>query len=156
MDLGSCPVAAVMREDFAVLSPDDPVDDIDPIAGDLMTTRHFVVVDAVQRVVGIVSVRDLLEVWLVRSRACGDAAPPSRSMLVSDLMARPVETVGPRELLAAAANRMISHRIGCLPVVRADGVVIGLVSDADLLAAAYRPPRVSGSESSSGSASSSR
>jgi CBS domain-containing protein len=158
MDLASFVVASIMHEDFAVLHPDEPLDAIDPIASDLAAVRHLVVVDAKRRVVGILSLRDLLEVSLARLRK-GDsdlARTSLRAMAVSDLMSRPVETVGPDEVLAAAANRMITHRIGCLPVVREDGVLLGVVTDADLLAAAYREPRPPGSASTSGSASSSR
>lgn len=158
MDLASSTVASIMHEDFAVLHPGDLLDAVDPIASDLAATRHLVVVDPKRRVVGIVSLRDLLEFSLARLRS-GDADrshTPLRSMAVSDLMSRPVETIGPDEVLAAAANRMISHRIGCLPVVREDGVMVGIVTDADLLAAAYFEPRPPGSASISGSASSSR
>ena len=158
MDLASSTVASIMHQHFAVVHPDDLLDAIDPIASDLAAVRHLVVVDAKRRVVGILSLRDLLEVSLARLRT-SDADWSRASlgaMAVSDLMVRPVETIGPDEVLAAAANRMITHRIGCLPVVREDGVMIGVVTDADLLAAAYREPRPPGSGSTSGSASSSR
>jgi len=158
MDLAASNVAAVMREDFSVLRPEDPVDAVDPIGSELATTRHLVVLDPKGRVVGILSLRDLLEVSLARLRLpeAERARTPLRPMAVSDLMSRPVETIGPGEVLAAAANRMISHRIGCLPVVRKDGVMIGLVTDADLLEAAYCEPPLRDSASTSGSSSSSR
>ena len=158
MDLASSTVASIMHQYFAVVHPEDLLDAVDPIASDLATVRHLIVVDAKRRVVGILSLRDLLEVSLARLRT-GDAEWSRASlgaMAVSDLMVRPVETIGSDEVLAAAANRMITHRIGCLPVVREDGVMIGVVTDADLLAAAYREPRPPGSASTSGSASSSR
>jgi CBS domain-containing protein len=150
MDLASCAVVAVMHDARTVLHPDDRLDAIDPTAAEIGASRHLVVVDAARRVVGIVSLRDLLEASLTHLR--GSAATsnaPARSLVVSDLMSRPVETIGPREVVAAAANRMISHHIGCLPVVRDDGVMIGVVTDADLLQAAYREPLSAGSASAS-------
>ena len=139
MDLASTTVASIMHESRALLHPDDRLDSVDPIAQDLASIRYLVVADSKQRVVGILSLRDLLEVSLTRLRTAeSDRSPAHDSLLVSDLMTRPVETIGPGEVLAAAANRMISHRIGCLPVVREDGVMLGVVTDADLLAAAYR------------------
>jgi CBS domain-containing protein len=157
MDLASFAVTAVMHDAFTVLHPEDSLDAIDPTAGEIAATRHLIVIDAGGHVVGIVSLRDLLEASLARLRDPGADSTYSaqRSLLVSDLMNRPVETIGPGEMLAAAANRMISHRIGCLPVVRDDGVMIGVVTDADLLQAAYREPFSSGSVSTSGALSSS-
>jgi len=32
---------------------------------------------------------------------------------------------------------MLSHKIGCLPVVGPDGVMVGLLTESDLLAIAY-------------------
>ncbi len=157
MNLAAFDVASVMHQDFAVLHPDDRLDAIDPTAGVLEATRHLVVVDASLRVVGILSLRDLLEASLARLRDhdAGRSRMSLQAIAVADLMSRPVETIGPKEMLAAAANRMISHRIGCLPVVRDDGVMIGFVTDADLLEAAYRDPASPGSASTSGSSSSS-
>lgn len=156
MDLASSSVMAVMHDARTVLHPDDRLDTIDPTAAEIGASRHLVVVDATRHVVGILSLRDLLEASLanLRGSAAVSHAPP-RSLVVSDLMSRPVETIGPGEVVAAAANRMISHRIGCLPVVRDDGVMIGVVTDADLLQAAYREPLSTGSASTSGALSSS-
>lgn len=156
MDLASFAVTDVMHDTFAVLHPEDSIDALDPTAGEIGATRHLVVVDAGRHVVGIVSLRDLLEASLAQLRNDGaERSRSPRSLVVSDLMSRPVETIGPGEMLAAAANRMISHCIGCLPVVRDDGVMIGVVTDADLLHAAYREPLSSGSASTSGAVSSS-
>lgn len=157
MDLASSAVTSVMHDARTVLHPDDRLDAIDPTAAEIGSSRHLVVVDATRHVVGIVSLRDLLEASLANLRGSADGShAPTRSLVVSDLMSRPVETIGPGEVVAAAANRMISHRIGCLPVVRDDGVMIGVVTDADLLQAAYREPLSAGSASTSGAPSSSR
>jgi CBS domain-containing protein len=155
MDLASSAVTVVMHDARTVLHPDDRLDAIDPTAAEIGASRHLVVVDAARHVVGIVSLRDLLEASLANLRASEVSHAPPRSLVVSDLMSRPVETIGPGEVVAAAANRMISHRIGCLPVVRDDGVMIGVVTDADLLQAAYREPLSAGSASTSGALSSS-
>jgi CBS domain-containing protein len=39
--------------------------------------------------------------------------------------------------LAEAATLLLRHKIGCLPVVGAGGEALGLVTETDLLRAAY-------------------
>jgi len=60
-----------------------------------------------------------------------------RAVDVAEVMTRDVETIAPDAPLAAAASRLVGHRIGCLPVVRDDRVMVGLVTETDLLAAAF-------------------
>lgn len=54
------------------------------------------------------------------------------------LMTAPAVTIGPDALLGAAARVMSAHRIKRLPVVDADGKLIGIVSRTDLLKAFLR------------------
>ena len=63
--------------------------------------------------------------------------PLERAVDVAEVMTREVETIAPDAPLGVAASRLTGPRIGCLPVVRADGVMVGLVTETDLLAAAY-------------------
>jgi len=94
-------------------------------------------------VAGIVSNRDLLEASLTSVLNFDATARRSflRSIDVAEVMVRDVETVTPETSLAAAARRLIERKIGCLPVVDGAGIMIGLVTETDLLAAAYREPR---------------
>ena len=46
----------------------------------------------------------------------------------------PVETS-----LRAAAELMLDRKIGCLPVVKPDGTLLGLVTETDMIAAAFLP-----------------
>jgi CBS domain-containing protein len=103
--------------------------------------RHLPVLDAGGRVVGMVSNRDLLEASLttVLSFDAQERRGFLRSIEVSEVMKQPVQTVSPDTPLGVAASRMIRSKIGCLPVVRPDGVMVGLVTETDLLVAAYAP-----------------
>jgi CBS domain-containing protein len=58
---------------------------------------------------------------------------------VAEFMNAAVETVAPETSLGVAAGSMIRNKIGCLPVVRDEGIMIGLVSVSVLLIAAYLP-----------------
>ena len=55
---------------------------------------------------------------------------------VAEIMKVDVEICAPDDNLAAAASRMWDADIGCLPVVSADGRVVGMVTDRDICMAA--------------------
>lgn len=140
MSLYDRPVAAIMRREFASLHAEDRLD----LAEQVMKVgrvRHLPVLDQDGHVVGIVSSRDLLEASL---SSVLDVDPASRhgflrSVTVAEVMRHDVETVEESTSLLGAASRMVRHKIGCLPIVRADGVMTGLVTETDLLIAAYLP-----------------
>ena len=138
MPLASTPVSRIMRTEFASLRETDRLDLADQIMK-LGRVRHLPVLDPDGRIVGIVSNRDLLEASLTnvldfeREQRQGFL----RSVDVAEVMTRDVETIAPDAPLAAAASRLVGHRIGCLPVVRDDRVMVGLVTETDLLAAAF-------------------
>lgn len=140
MSLSARPVSEIMRREFATLRESDRLDLADQVMK-VGRVRHLPVLAEDGRLVGIVSSRDLLEASLT---SVLDFDPTSRrgflhSVAVSEVMRRDVETVEERTPLLGAASRMIRHKIGCLPVVRPDGVMIGLVTETDLLIAAYLP-----------------
>lgn len=104
------------------------------------------VVDAHNRVLGVVSEADLLikEALLVKR-----AGPASRhasrfwlraavkrkaaAAVAQDLMTRPAMTIGPDATLAEAASRMCERRVKRLPVTDEAGRLIGIVSRIDVL-----------------------
>ena len=53
-------------------------------------------------------------------------------MLVKDLMAQQVATVGPEEPVSVAARALSRNNVGCLPVCTADGRLRGVVTHRDL------------------------
>ena len=54
-------------------------------------------------------------------------------MKVKDIMSTEVVTVGPKTSLKDVARVLVEHRISGIPVVDDDGVVLGVVSEGDLL-----------------------
>ena len=66
-------------------------------------------------------------------------------MLIADLMTRDVETVAPDTPLKEAAGILARRGISGLPVVDGDGVVVGVLSEADVLVKeGGRPPQHGG------------
>ncbi len=93
----------------------------------LADIRHVPIVDLDDHLVGIVSQRDL-------QRAL--AGTDDRATIVGSVMKSRVWTIPPDAPAAEAAEVLIAHKIGCLPVVNADGRLVGIVTDSDLLALA--------------------
>ena len=142
MEAAARHVAEVMRTEFTALRAGDRLDLVEQVMK-LGRVRHLPVLDATGRVLGIVSNRDLLEASLTNVLAFEPDQRRSflHSVAVDEVMTRDVETVAPDETLASAAHRMVGHKIGCLPVVGPDGAMLGLITETDLLAAAFsRPP----------------
>jgi acetoin utilization protein AcuB len=87
--------------------------------------RHLPVVKD-REVVGVISERDILA-WLGADRGLDGPAD-----LVRAVMTAPAAIATPDEDIGEAAARMISRRVGCLPVVTG-GKLIGIVTRGDLL-----------------------
>ena len=54
-------------------------------------------------------------------------------MKAADVMTRRLITIAPDKTIAEAANLMIENRVSGLPVVDAEGRLVGLISEGDLL-----------------------
>ncbi len=88
--------------------------------------HHIPVVDEDDKVVGMLTLRDLK----IAAMHFGEA-----HVDVSEVMHSPVITVAPGESLAVAARQMVDHRIGGLPVLDGDGRTVGILTETDLLRA---------------------
>lgn len=98
--------------------------------------RHLPVVDG-ERLVGLLTHRDVLRLSAsvltdpnVASWRDGAAA---QGTFVARVMRRDVETATAGEPVRRAGARMIARKIGCLPVVDADGRLVGIVTEHDVL-----------------------
>ncbi len=117
-------------ENYMSLAPITIRDDTDYWkASEIMQEKalhHIPVVDAENKVVGILTSRDLR----VAAMHFGEA-----HVEVSEMMHSPVVTITPEEPLARAARQMLDNRIGSLPVLDADGQIVGMLTETDLLRA---------------------
>jgi len=94
--------------------------------------RRLPVVDAEGRLIGIVSRSDVRE-GLSVSLAGNPYAPDAEEhwLTVADVMTAEVVTVTPETPLWQAAELMLKHKIGGLPVVEGDEVV-GMITESDI------------------------
>ena len=88
--------------------------------------HHLPVLDANEKVVGILARRDLQ----LAARFFHEA--PAE---VSDVMHAPVVTISPNANLSEAVARMMNDRIGCLPVCDKGQTCTGIITETDLFRA---------------------
>ncbi|MFQ5697033.1 MAG: CBS domain-containing protein [Myxococcota bacterium] len=136
-------VSDLMRTEFVHISPEDSLLDADRIMR-LARIRHLPVVER-EALVGVLSNRDVLETALSRIESAADPAASQdhlRRIRVGEIMSAHPVTTGPETSLQEAARLLLRHKIGCLPVVserEGRSVVIGLITESDLIRAAYAP-----------------
>lgn len=144
-------VRDVMTTDVVAVGADTPFK-----AAARLVVDHRVsalpVLDADRRVVGVVSEADLLHkqeyreqgyredyrptfrTWLRRRLAArGSARGKAAGVRVADVMSAPAITVSPDASAVAAARHLERHDVRRLPVVDADGHLLGIVTRGDLL-----------------------
>ena len=118
-------VEQFMAVDLFTVRPEDILD----LAASLMHwkhVRHVPVEDDAGHLIGIVSHRDLLELF-----ALGKITGPAQ-LVVGDVMKTDLITVAPETSALDALELMRERRIGCLPVIK-DNKLVGLVTAYDFL-----------------------
>ncbi len=96
--------------------------------------RHVPVVDEQQRLLGIVSHRDVLrsQEGSLSGAPSSEQAHMNRWIEARWLMTKGVRTVNPDTPALEAALTMRSHGYGCVPVVER-GVLVGMVTESDFV-----------------------
>lgn len=131
-------VADVMTKDVVVVGPDEDFKTCVRLMN-LHEISALPVVDRSGRPLGVLSESDLLAKERERGakrpllgiRWGEDDQPSGRT--AGDMMTRPAICIGPGASIPEAARMMHREAVKRLPVIDADGVVIGVVSRADLL-----------------------
>ena len=129
-------VGQVMTRDVVTILPEENLTQLLAVMQDC-GFRHLPVVDDEEgkRLVGLVTERDLL--WLTVSplEPGSDTRKSSfaEQTFVSRVMVHDVETVKESAKTSEAAQVMLEHKIGALPVVDDDGALVGILTTSDLL-----------------------
>jgi len=140
------PVGQVMRREVTTVAPETPVDQLVTL---LLKRGHrsLPVVDAQGRLLGIITDGDLLRrAGLAARLDLLDALTPEmiqaqldalrrQGITAQEIMTRQVVHAQAQEPLRAAAQRMARHHLKRLPVVDAQGRLLGLISRVDVLRA---------------------
>ncbi len=130
--------AELMTENPRTVRVDDPIGEAVDV---LQTTdfRHLPVLDEQGELVGMLSDRDLrgLQLPYSANTAVVEAGRqktgvPVSTMPVSTIMSGNVVSVGPDADMTELMELMLEHKIGALPVVDAEGALLGIVSYVDI------------------------
>lgn len=96
--------------------------------------RQMPVIDAGGRVVGIVSDRDVRDA-MPSKYLPGDSTASGAGLAalkVRDIMTPEPHTVSPEAAVESAAELLLRHKIGGLPVVDEQGKVVGIITEVDV------------------------
>jgi CBS domain-containing protein len=143
-------VRAIMSEEVLTIGPETPLRDVAAILA-AHGISGLPVCDAERRVMGVVSEADILFkehdplegrrggplAWLADG-TLATAVAKADARTARDAMTTPPVTIRPHQSVAEAARVMTERRINRLPVVK-DGVLVGIVTRADLVRAFARP-----------------
>jgi CBS domain-containing protein len=122
-DMPAIPVSQIMSTRPRTIHADDSV----VIADWLLTLdhiHHVVVVDADEKVIGIVSDRDLLRAFGGRAMA---------DLPVAAIMTKHVQTISPTAPASEAIERMQRGKFHALPVSDDLGHLVGIITTSDFL-----------------------
>jgi len=127
-------VADVMTSEVSTLRANDKLS----IADDVMSLgriRHMPVVDEDERLIGIVSQRDLFRSAVARCLGYGRHAQAKLldSLLVKEVMTNDVLCTRSDAPLQEAARKMLDAKVGCLVVVE-DEKPVGILTESDFVA----------------------
>jgi CBS domain-containing protein len=142
-------VGEIMITDVPTVQPDTPLAET---LDRLLETdkRRVIVVDGERRVVGIITDGDVMRRAAKRVRPGalralaawfgGGARPPglevaAEGRTAADVMTSPVVTLPTNAPIADAVRLMMAHKIKRIPIIDADGRLVGMVGRAGVLAA---------------------
>jgi CBS domain-containing membrane protein len=96
--------------------------------------RHLLVLDESGLVCGILSQRDLFRGALLKNLGYGGYLEKKmlNSIVAKEAMVSPVITTTPTTPIEQAANTMLEHKIGCLPVI-SNGELQGILTEGDFV-----------------------
>lgn len=119
-------VGDVMTHDARSMRPEQSFAEVVGMMAGL-SFRHLLVIDDDQRLHGVISDRDVL-------RALSRTPDWSKKTVRDVMTAEPVTAI-PEMPISVAIKSMLALRINCLPVLNADGRVVGILTSTDLLKA---------------------
>lgn len=123
----------IMASPVVTLPPEATLSD----AWELIRTkrfRHIPVVSSKNKLVGIISDRDLL----LEAGIAGDTVPPQGHAVpvhttIQGLIRRKVLTASPDTSIREIARILLEERIGSMPIVGNKGVLVGIITRSDIL-----------------------
>ncbi|WP_404453901.1 acetoin utilization AcuB family protein [Oceanobacillus kapialis] len=123
-------VEEIMNRDVITLSPSDT---IEKALHTLLVNRirHIPIVDQNHSVIGIISDRDVRDAAPSIFKASTQALELKNE--IHTIMSNPVVTVHPMDFVEEIARIFYEEEFACLPVVRNDNKLVGIITEKDML-----------------------
>ena len=126
-------VADIMSKDIFSLYREDSLE----ILSEIMkwrAIRHIPVVAEDNRLVGLLTHKDLLEITIECQKQGEDCKKLHSRLSIGEVMKTDIIAITAQTSISEAASQMRSHHYGCLPVIDEDGhKLIGIVTEADFV-----------------------
>lgn len=127
MNHESMTVGNLMSTALITMKPEDTVGNAD-FEMKIAAIRHVPIVDDRNKLVGMVSNRDIL-------RALGET--DEDHVVIKDIMTRSLHRINADAPAREAASLILENKIGALPVIGDEGQLVGLVTETDFVRLAY-------------------
>jgi CBS domain-containing membrane protein len=126
-------VKDLMTEELFVLKTTDTLKTARSLMS-LARIRHVPIVDRSNQFLGIMTHRDILQASISRFAEVDKVVQDEidAGIPVTEIMRKDVTTVDPEMMLRDAAEVLLNHKYGCLPVVQ-DKTLVGIITEADFL-----------------------
>jgi CBS domain-containing protein len=126
-------VKDLMTPEVITLDPDDDLALAERLMGE-SRIRHLPVVDEQFKLVGLVSQRDVLRASLSSLHVARGADKRMKAdVQLQQIMCTQIDTCAPDDPLKTVVDRMRAKKYGCLPVINAEGRLVGIITDTDFL-----------------------
>ena len=130
MGLSFCiPVNRVMNEEVISIAPTCSLAEADQILREARI-RHLPVVDEGNRLVGLLSNRNMLIAHFSSKDQDG-------RRVAAHIMSRDLITVSPKTCLCVVGELLFENKIGCAPVVDKKGHLLGIITESDFVRITY-------------------
>jgi CBS domain-containing protein len=126
-------VGDIMTKQVVTVNRNSDALDADQVMN-LGRIRHVLVVDDDDLLVGVVSQRDLFHSGVIRALGFGSFAKQKAldTLLVKEVMTSNPLTTTAKTPLKEAAQLMLEHKVGCLPVLESQKL-IGIITESDFV-----------------------
>ncbi len=125
-------VADLMTRQVITLNENEPISDLEGWMK-RFRFRHLPVVDASMKLVGLITMTDLLHALLGVSTSGKPIEKATEATLAGAIMRRNVVTGQPDAPLATACRVMMHEKLGCLPIILEDTTLVGIVTETDFI-----------------------
>ncbi len=123
----------IMSDELKTLTEESTLADAQKLMANA-NIHHIPVINGEDRLVGLVSHRDVLAA-MESKLSDANLAQNAEDIGIGQFMTRDVATVDPRANLRQAAIYLQKHNYGCLPVVQGEKL-IGIITDSDFVSVA--------------------